>query len=206
MTEEKETTQDPAVEAHAEEAEPKAETSKPKEEKPKKPAKAKAKSPTRQSRYGDGAAAASKGGADVQAALKAVMKLSAEDRKTFIAEYVGGLSVLELNDQVKTLEEVFDVSPILGAGMMLAAAPAPGTGTDEAAEKTAFDVILKAVGDKTRRVQVIKTVRDVLSVALKEAKAFVDGAPGTVKEGASKDEAEKIKTELEAAGATVELR
>jgi len=143
-------------------------------------------------------------GADVASALKTVMKLSTEDRKSFIAEYVGGLSVLELNDQVKALEEAFGVSAAPAAMMMAAAAPAAETPAET--EKASFDVVLKEVADKTKRVQVIKTVRDVLSVALKEAKALVDGAPGKVKEGASKEEAEKIKTELEAAGATVELR
>jgi len=142
----------------------------------------------------------------VKTALDHVFKLSPEERKTFITEYVGGLSVLELNDHVKALEEHFGVSAAPVAVGMTVGAGVPGTAAPEEVEQTTFDVVLKQVGDKTKRVQVIKAVRDVLGAALKEAKAFVDGAPGTVKEGVSKEEAEKIKEALETAGATVELK
>ena len=140
---------------------------------------------------------------NVEKALKAVMDLSADERKAFLAEYVGGLSVLELNDQVKTLEEVFDVSAA-PAGVMMAAAP--GAAAGEAGgeeEKSTFDVVLKEVGPK--KIQVIKAVRAITSLGLKEAKALVDSAPGKVKEGLAKEEAEKIKGELEEAGAVIEL-
>jgi len=176
--------------------EPKAEEKKPKAEK--KDAKDEAKKPEEKT------GAKPEVTAKVESAIKTVMKLSAQERKAFLAEYVGGLSVLELNDQVKTLEEVFDVSAA-PAGVMMAAAP--GAGGAEAAgevEKTSFDVVLKEVGQK--KIQVIKAVRAATSLGLKEAKALVDGAPGPVKEGLAKEEAEKIKQELEAAGATVELK
>ena len=95
---------------------------------------------------------------------------------------------------VKALEERWGVS---------AAAPAGDGGGEEAAEKTEFDVVLKAAGDK--KIAVIKAVRSITGLGLKEAKAMVDGAPGKVKEAVAKDEAEKIKKELEEAGAVVEL-
>ena len=140
--------------------------------------------------------------ANVKAALQQVCALSADERKTFTAEYIGGLSVLELSEQVKALEEKFGVSaaPVgmmmpAGAGAAAAAAPV---------EKTTFDVVLKEVGEK--KIQVIKAVRQVTSLGLKEAKDLVDKAPGTVKENLPKEEAEKVKKELEAAGAVVELK
>ena len=135
----------------------------------------------------------------VSAALKAVKELSVEERKAFTAEYVAGLTVLELDDQVKVLEEKFGVSAA-PAGMMMAA-PA---GAPAAVEKTTFNVVLKETG--AQKIQVIKVVRSVTSLGLKEAKDLVDKAPGTVKENVSKEDAEKIKKELEAVGATVELK
>lgn len=139
----------------------------------------------------------------VEAALKSVFDLSVDERKAFIAEYVGKLSVLELNDQVKALEEVFDVSAA-PTGVMMAMPGAAGTAEGAAEpEKTSFDVVLKEIGPK--KIQVIKAVRAATSLGLKEAKGLVDGAPGTVKEGLSKEDAEKVKQELEQAGAVVEI-
>jgi large subunit ribosomal protein L7/L12 len=111
------------------------------------------------------------------------------------------ISVLELAERIKALEEEFGVS----ATAVAAAAPAGGGDAAEAAEEqTAFDVILEAAGDK--KIGVIKVVRAATGLGLKEAKAVVDEAPGAVKEGLDKDEAEKLKAELEEAGATVTLK
>ena len=109
------------------------------------------------------------------------------------------MTVLELNDLVKDCEEEFGVSA--GAGVVVAAA---GAGADAGAEKDEFDVELTEVGPN--KVKVIKVVREVTGLGLKEAKEVVDGAPKVVKEGASKDEAEDIKTKLEAEGAKVTLK
>ena len=114
------------------------------------------------------------------------------------------ISVLELSERIKALEEEFGVS----AAAVAAAAPATGApgGADgaEAEEQTTFDVVLTGAGDK--KIQVIKVVRAATGLGLKEAKALVDEAPKPVKEGVEKDEAEKLKSELEEAGATVELK
>ena len=120
---------------------------------------------------------------------------------SIIAE-IEKLSVLELTELVKALEEKFGVTA------QAAVVAAPGGGGGEAApeveEQTEFDVILSSPGDK--KIQVIKVVRSITSLGLREAKALVDGAPNPVKEGVEKDEAEQIKTELEEAGAVVELK
>jgi large subunit ribosomal protein L7/L12 len=115
------------------------------------------------------------------------------------------ISVLELSERIKALEEEFGVS----ATAVAAAAPAGGGGAaaDDgggAEEKTAFDVVLTGAGDK--KIQVIKVVRAATGLGLKEAKALVDEAPKPVKEGIERDEAEKLKSELEEAGASVELK
>ena len=112
---------------------------------------------------------------------------------------IKGITVLELNDLVKACEEEFGVSA--AAGVVVAAA---GAGADAGAEKDEFDVELTEVGPN--KVKVIKVVREVTGLGLKEAKEVVDGAPKVVKEGASKDEAEDIKTKLEAEGAKVTLK
>ena len=117
-----------------------------------------------------------------------------------IIEVIKGLSVLELNDLVKACEEEFGVSA--AAGVVVAAPGADGAGAAE--EKDSFDVELTEVGPN--KVKVIKVVREVTGLGLKEAKEVVDGAPKVVKEGASKDEAEDIKTKLEAEGAKVTLK
>ena len=114
-------------------------------------------------------------------------------------EAIKELSVLELNDLVKACEEEFGVSA--AAGVVVAAA---GAGADAGAEKDEFDVELTEVGPN--KVKGIKVVREVTGLGLKEAKEVVDGAPKVVKEGASKDEAEDIKTKLEAEGAKVTLK
>ena len=112
---------------------------------------------------------------------------------------IKGMTVLELNDLVKACEEEFGVSA--AAGVVVAAA---GAGADAGAEKDEFDVELTEVGPN--KVKVIKVVREVTGLGLKEAKEVVDGAPKVVKEGASKDEAEDIKTKREAEGAKVTLK
>lgn len=118
--------------------------------------------------------------------------------KDQIIESIKGMSVLELNDLVKAIEEEFGVT---------AAAPvavAGGGGGAEAAEQTEFNVHLEAAGGG--KINVIKAIREITGLGLKDAKAMVDGAPAVVKEGVSKDEAEEIKAKLEEAGATVELK
>src|SRR4051812_280518 len=120
-------------------------------------------------------------------------------------EELKGISVLELSERIKALEEEFGVS----ATAVAAAAPAAGGGGAAAdgageEEQTAFDVVLTGAGDK--KIQVIKVVRAATGLGLKEAKALVDEAPKPVKEGADKEEAEKLKGELEEAGASVELK
>ena len=117
-------------------------------------------------------------------------------------EAIKGLSVMELNELVKACEQEFGVSA--AAGVVVAAGPAAGAAAAEAEEKTEFDVELTEVGPN--KVKVIKVVRDVTGLGLKEAKDLVDGAPKMVKEGVSKAEAEEIKTKLEAEGAKVTLK
>ena len=116
-----------------------------------------------------------------------------------IIEDIKGLSVLELNDLVKACEEEFGVSA--AAGVVVAAA---GAGAAAAEEKTEFDVELTEAG--ANKVKVIKVVREITGLGLKEAKEVVDGAPKVVKEGASKEEAEEIQKKLEAEGAKVTLK
>ena len=119
----------------------------------------------------------------------------------FISQ-IDQLTVLELNNLVKALEEHYGVS----AAAAVAAAPAAGGGAAAPVveEKTEFDVVLKAAGEK--KINVIKAVREVTSLGLKEAKDLVESAPATVKEGVSKDEAESIKKKFEEAGATIEIK
>ena len=124
----------------------------------------------------------------------------ASEKITQILDEVKSLTILELADLVKALEEEFGVSaaPVAVAGAAVAAA-APA-----AEEKTEFDVILKAFGDK--KLDVIKAIRSITGLGLKEAKDMVEGAPKTVKEGVTKEEADKIAEELKAAGAEVEIK
>ena len=113
------------------------------------------------------------------------------------------ISVLELSERIKALEDAFGVSATAVAAAAPAAA-APGDGAGEAEEQTAFDVLLTGAGDK--KIQVIKVVRAATGLGLKEAKALVDEAPKAVKEGIDREEADKLKAELEEAGASVELK
>jgi large subunit ribosomal protein L7/L12 len=124
------------------------------------------------------------------------------DLKKFAEELVN-LSVKEVNELAKILKEEYGIEP--AAAAVAYAGPAAGSG-DEAAvvEKSTFDVILKAAGGQ--KLQIVKLVKDITGLGLKEAKAVVDAAPGPVKEGVSKDEAEAIKNQLVEAGAEVELK
>ena len=123
-----------------------------------------------------------------------------------LAEELGKLTILEAAELAKKLEEEWGVSAAApAAGMMMMAGAAGGdAGGAAAEEKTEFDVILKSAGDK--KINVIKEVRGITGLGLKEAKDLVEGAPKPVKEGAPKDEAEEIKKKLEEAGAEVELK
>ena len=120
--------------------------------------------------------------------------------KEEIMQAIEEMTVLELSELVKAMEEKFGVS----AAAPVAVAAAPAAGAAAAEEKTEFDVILASAGDK--KINVIKVVREVTGLGLKEAKALVDGAPAPVKEGASKEDAEALRAKLEEAGATVELK
>ena len=125
----------------------------------------------------------------------------ATEKTMQILEEIKGLTILELADLVKALEEEFGVS---AAPVAVAGAAAPAEGGAAAEEKTEFDVVLASAGDS--KLGVIKVVREITGLGLKEAKDLVEGAPKTLKEGVSKDEAEKIKEQLVAAGATVEIK
>jgi large subunit ribosomal protein L7/L12 len=123
------------------------------------------------------------------------------DLKKFAEELVN-LSVKEVNELAKILKEEYGIEPVATA--VAVAGPAAGGEIPKAEEKTTFDVILKAAGGQ--KLQIVKLVKDITGLGLKEAKAVVDAAPGPVKEGVSKDEAEAIKSQLVEAGAEVELK
>ena len=124
----------------------------------------------------------------------------ASEKITNILEEIKSLTILELNDLVKAVEEEFGVSAAAPVGVVAAA----GAAAPAAEEKTEFDVILASFG--ANKLNVIKAVRELTGLGLKDAKDLVEGAPKTVKEGVSKDEAEKIKAALTEAGATVEVK
>ena len=124
----------------------------------------------------------------------------ASEKITNILEEIKSLTILELNDLVKAVEEEFGVSAAAPVGVVAAA----GAAAPAAEEKTEFDVILASFG--ANKLNVIKAVREITGLGLKDAKDLVEGAPKTVKEGVSKDEAEKIKAALTEAGATVEIK
>ncbi|MBQ7726814.1 MAG: 50S ribosomal protein L7/L12 [Clostridia bacterium] len=124
----------------------------------------------------------------------------ASEKITAMIEEIKTLTVLELSELVKAIEEEFGVS---AAAAVAVAAPAAGTAA-AAEEKTEFDVVLKEAG--AEKIKVIKAVREITGLGLAEAKAMVDGAPKTLKEAVSKDEAEEIKAKLTEVGATVELQ
>ncbi|MBN1577094.1 MAG: 50S ribosomal protein L7/L12 [Chitinispirillaceae bacterium] len=123
--------------------------------------------------------------------------------KEEIIDAIGGMTVLELSDLIKAIETKFDVKA--SAPVAVAAPVAGGAAADASAEeKTEFDVVLTSAGEK--KIQVIKVVRSITGLGLKEAKDLVEGAPKAVKEGIAKDEAEKFKKELEEVGAAVEIK
>ncbi|MBS0012555.1 MAG: 50S ribosomal protein L7/L12 [Desulfobacterales bacterium] len=127
----------------------------------------------------------------------------ADITKEDVIDFIANMTVLELSELIKELEEKFGVS----AAAPVAVAGAPAAGGEGAAaeeEKTEFDVVLSAVGDK--KIQVIKEVRAITGLGLKEAKAMVEEAPKPVKEGVVKEEADKIKAQLEGVGATIEIK
>jgi large subunit ribosomal protein L7/L12 len=127
----------------------------------------------------------------------------ADISKADVVEFIKSMSVLELSELVKELEETFGVSA--AAPMAVAAMPGAAGGDAAAAEeKTEFDVILESPGDK--KIQVIKVVRAITGLGLKEAKELVDGAPKPIKEAVSKDEAESVKNQLEEAGGVVAVK
>jgi len=126
----------------------------------------------------------------------------ADITKADVIEFVKNMSVLELSELVKEMEEVFGVSA--AAPMAMAAMPMGGGEAAEAEEQTEFDVILESAGDK--KIQVIKVVRAITGLGLKEAKELVDGAPKAVKEGVDKAEADGVKAQLEEAGASVAIK
>ena len=123
------------------------------------------------------------------------------EKVTAMIEEIKGLTVLELSELVHALEEEFGVS----AAAMAAPAPAAGAAAPAAEEKTSFDVVLTGF-DAAAKIKVIKVVREITGQGLAEAKATVEGAPKTLKEGASKEDAEALKAQLEEAGAKVELK
>ena len=124
----------------------------------------------------------------------------ASEKITNILEEIKSLTIVELADLVKAVEEEFGVSAAAPVGVVAVA----GAAAPAVEEKTEFDVILTGFGDK--KLNVIKAVREITGLGLKEAKDMVEGCPKPVKEGVSKDDAEKIKADLEAAGATVEIK
>src|SRR5687768_9271139 len=119
-------------------------------------------------------------------------------------EELKGISVLELSERIKALEEEFGVSATAVAAAAPAAGGGGGDGDGAAEEQTAFDVVLTGAGDK--KIQVIKVVRAATGLGLKEAKALVDEAPKPIKEGVEREEADKLKADLEEAGASVEVK
>ena len=127
-------------------------------------------------------------------------KMTAED----LLDQFKEMTLLELSDFVKKFEETFDVQAAAAAPMMMAAPGAAGGGAEEAEEQTEFDVVLTGSGDK--KIQVIKEVRALTSLGLKEAKDLVDSAPKPVLEKVNKEAADKAKEQLESAGATVEIK
>lgn len=122
--------------------------------------------------------------------------------KEDVIEFISNMSVLDLSELIKEMEEKFGVSAAAPVAMAMGPAAAEAGGAVE--EKTEFDAVLTAIGDK--KIQVIKEVRSITSLGLKEAKQLVDDAPQPIKEGVPKDEAEEIKSKIEAVGGTVEIK
>ena len=140
---------------------------------------------------------------------EAAVEVQAEPTKTFTKEIkalgdkLSKLTLKEAVDLAGYLKEAYDIEPAAGGAVMMAAGPA-GAEAVEAEEQTEFDVILKEVGDK--KIQVIKAVRAMTSLGLKEAKTLVESAPKAIKEGVTKEEAEQAKVQLDESGATVEVK
>lgn len=128
----------------------------------------------------------------------------ASEKVTALIEEIKNLTVIELADLVSALEEEFGVSAQAPVAVAAAGAPAAGAPAAAGEEKSEFDVILASAGQE--KVKVIKVVKDITGLGLKDAKALVDGAPKPVKEGANKEEADEIKAKLEEVGATVEVK
>jgi len=129
---------------------------------------------------------------------------NADITKEDVVEFIANMSVLDLSELIKEMEEKFGVSAAAPVAMMAAGPGDAAGGADAAEEQTEFDVVLVAHGDK--KIQVIKEVRAITGLGLKDAKELVDSAPKPVKEGVDKEEAEKIKAQLEEAGAQVEVK
>ena len=128
----------------------------------------------------------------------------AEIKKEDFFKHLDSLTVLELADYIKEFEERYGIKAEMAAMPVGAASPAVAAAEEEAEEKTEFDIILKSVGPK--KINVIKVVREVTDLGLKEAKAVVDAAPGDVKKGISKEEADEIKKKFEEVGAEIEIK
>jgi len=128
--------------------------------------------------------------------------MATEIKKEDVIEFISNMTVLELSNFIKELEEKFGVKAVAPA--VAPAAPAAPTPAAPEKEKTEFDVILSSIGEK--KIQVIKVVRAITGLGLKEAKEFVESAPKAIKEGIPKEEAENIKKQLEEVGATVEIK
>jgi large subunit ribosomal protein L7/L12 len=128
----------------------------------------------------------------------------ADITKDDVIEFISNMSVLELSELIKELEDKFGVSAAAPVAVAAGAMPAGGDAGGAAEEKTEFDVILEAAGDK--KINVIKEVRAITGLGLKEAKALVEEAPKAVKEGIAKEEADKVKEQLEGAGAQVSVK
>ena len=126
------------------------------------------------------------------------------DQVKDLGDNIVALTLMQAKELADYLKEVYGIEPAAGAAVMMAGPAAAGAAAEAAPEKSTFDVILTAFGEK--KIQVIKEVRAITGLGLKEAKELVDGVPKPVKEGLSKDEAEAAKKQLEAAGATVEVK
>lgn len=126
-----------------------------------------------------------------------------DEKITKLGDELAGLTLKEAVDLGDYLKDTYGIEPAAGGGVVMAAGPA-GDGGGAAEEKSSFDVVLASAGDK--KIQVIKVVREATGLGLKEAKELVDGAPKAIKEGLPKDEAEDLKTKLEEAGGSVELK
>lgn len=140
--------------------------------------------------------------AQIEEVVKSVLGLSSDERIEALSQVVEGMSVLDLNQLVKAMQDRFGVSAAPMAVAMPVGGAAPAAEAEE--EKTSFDVVLTSAGEK--KIQVIKVVREITGLGLKEAKDLVEGAPQPVKTGLGKDEAEGIKSKLEAEGAGVEIK